>query len=445
MGAKNVARHRLRARGVMLACVMLIVVLLSACSAGSSSGSGFSLGLSGSTTDHPATPPVIAANGPAGAYAFVYDNQIWLRRDGENQATQLTQMTFSTGSNIVWGPLVWSPDGRYIAFTVVEILNPVAGSPTSGIGPLYYLDTLPYPATLYLTAGTGSTYGHSYTWFGNSMLLYANGGGIQMYPAGVTNPRAWEVIGAPSAPQGGNGQAVSYAFGDIQVSSGDLYYTRDEIRSPGAVGAVGTATIVRSHLGLPSDYTGRNASALANLLPLSGGQLVTTLGLVYAASGGAFVAGVWQIAGSQLAVQRIQRVDTAGGNVTSQLCMLPTAALNDTGCDSSILPDAGVQPIEVRPQLAFGGSGKIAYNGDGLYLVGAHGDSGHSGWPAPPAWSPDGRLALTQIVSTQVDASGVTRTTTAIVLFDRAGQRTVLIDGARNIAWQPTNCATCTP
>ena len=50
---------------------------------GGSGGSNVSLGLAGSTLDHPSNPPTIAASGPGGTYAFVYDNQIWLRRDGQ--------------------------------------------------------------------------------------------------------------------------------------------------------------------------------------------------------------------------------------------------------------------------------------------------------------------------------------------------------------------------
>ncbi len=125
----------------------LLCMCLAACSATTPGSGGINLssGLAGSTIDHPGKPPTIAANGPTGAYAFVYDNQIWLRQNGENQAEQLTHMAISKGSIITWGPLVWSPDGRYIAFTVVENLDLASGGSSSYIGLLYYLDTATIP------------------------------------------------------------------------------------------------------------------------------------------------------------------------------------------------------------------------------------------------------------------------------------------------------------
>lgn len=418
----------------------VLCMLLAACSA-TTSGSGginFSSGLAGSTIDHPGNPPTIAANGPTGAYAFVYDNQIWLRQNGENQAEQLTHMAMSKGSIITWGPLVWSPDGRYIAFTVVENLDLASGGSSSDIGPLYYLDIATDPATLYTSAGSGSIFGRSYTWFGDSILLYSNGSGIQMFTAGSADPRTWPVISSSQPQTSGNGATIYTAVGDIQVSGGNLYFTREDIRSPGAIGVVGSAALASIHIGPPNAYSRASSAILANLLPLSGEQRITSLGQVYAAAGGAFVAGNWAIYGSQLAIQRIQMVDVSVGTVTSQLCLLPTAAQNTNSCAMSILDAANTQPITIRPQFAFGGGGEIAYGGDRLYLDGATAASGDSGSPVSLAWSPDGEVAITLVVGSKAGTSGAAQITTNITLVTSSGQSTVLIEGAQNIAWRPS-------
>lgn len=449
MAGNPLAALRPRARGIVLAALVLLSTVLAACGTGASGVGGrtFPL-LVGSTSDHPAQPPVIAANGPAGTYAFVYDNQIWLRRDGETQAKQLTHMTFSATASIAWGPLVWSSDGRYIAFTVVENTSPAGGSATgNGFGPLYYLDLATDPATLATSAGTGSVYGHSYTWFGDSILLYSNGSGIQMYTVGSADPRAWQVLDLPALQGNGTGQAGYAAFGDIQVSGADLYYTREDTRSLGVAGPVGNATLYRTQIGTPGDYAGLDASALAGRLPLDSGDPVTTLGQVYSPTGGTIIAGAWQIADSQLALQRVLHVDVTAKTATSQLCILavPAAAQSDDGCDVPVLDGASIQPLTVRPQLAFGGGDMIAYNGEKLYLSGGRvvALASGSGWPVPPVWTPDGQLVATQIASTKVDGGGVTRITTNIILISDDGHRTVLIAGAQNIAWRSSFCGSC--
>ena len=180
---------------------------------------------------------------------------------------------------------MWSPDGRYIAFTVVENLDLASGSSRSDVGPLYYLDTATDPATLYTSAGSGSIFGRSYTWFGDSILLYSNGSGIQMFTAGSADPRAWPVISSSQPQTSGNGATIYTAFGDIQVSGGNLYFTREDIRSPGAIGVVGSAVLASVHIGSPNAYSRANSTILSNLLPLSGEQRITSLGQVYAAGG----------------------------------------------------------------------------------------------------------------------------------------------------------------
>ena len=97
MAAARSVLKRWRACSMALTGAGLLCALLAACSATTpgSGGINFSSGLAGSTIDHPGKPPTIAANSPTGAYAFVYDNQIWLRQNGENQAEQLTHMALS--------------------------------------------------------------------------------------------------------------------------------------------------------------------------------------------------------------------------------------------------------------------------------------------------------------------------------------------------------------
>src|SRR5579859_1841347 len=85
-----------RRRGVPLMLLALVAVLalaLAGCSASSGgSGSPLSLGLAGATSDHQGQPPQIAASGPGGTYASVYNNQIWVHDDGKAGARQLTHL-----------------------------------------------------------------------------------------------------------------------------------------------------------------------------------------------------------------------------------------------------------------------------------------------------------------------------------------------------------------
>src|SRR5258708_4992972 len=142
---------------------LAIALTLAGCSTtgGGGGGTNYSLGLAGSTDHHSPPPPAIAANGPGKTYAFVYGNQIWLRQDGQAQAKQLTHLVLSNGATLLWGPLIWSPDGSYIAFSLIENLTPDA--PTRTSGPLYYVDTRPgkHFGDTFLTGGSGSIYGHS--------------------------------------------------------------------------------------------------------------------------------------------------------------------------------------------------------------------------------------------------------------------------------------------
>ena len=95
----------------------LVLLIVAGCSAGGSSsgGTNISLGLAGSTADHPSAPPSVAAAGPNDTYAFVYDDQIWIHKSGGSNRlrcnagscnpSQLTNIVLSNGADITWGPL----------------------------------------------------------------------------------------------------------------------------------------------------------------------------------------------------------------------------------------------------------------------------------------------------------------------------------------------------
>src|SRR5215831_12210807 len=108
-------------RGLLVAALTLIALLVVGCSAsggGSSGGSSidYGLALQGATNDHPATPPTVTSGGPDVEYAFVYDNQVWVRQKGNDTPRQVTQLALSAGADLIWGPLVWSASGKSLAF-----------------------------------------------------------------------------------------------------------------------------------------------------------------------------------------------------------------------------------------------------------------------------------------------------------------------------------------
>jgi hypothetical protein len=424
-------RWRLRASGLLLC--LLLALGLAACSSSdtSSGGINLSLGIAGSTADRQTQPPTIAANGPQGTYAFVYDNQIWVRQSGQDSAKQLTKLVLSNGSTIRWGPLVWSPGGKYIAFALVEDLNLEAGAPSRTEGPIYYVTTDLSKPEVFVTPGTGSIYGHTYDWFGSNLLLYANGSGIQLYTLPPLDPRTWEIRAIPNGPENDGGTNHYFKFGDIRVVGSYLYYTLLAISSPGRVGTIGSAEIDRTFLGDASNYQSDDLS----FLPVTGKDFVASLGAAYADSDGAFVAGAWQIRNGELALQRVQTVDTKGGTVSSQLCTV-NAAPGQTGCNK-ILNGAAKQPLAMHPQFALGSGGKIAYSGDNLYIQGQSEQAAPAGWFDPAAWSASGSVAYTQLVKQVTDAGGVTRYTTNIQVQQPGGQASTLIAGGQNLAWKP--------
>jgi hypothetical protein len=438
-------------RLLLVAALLILTSLLAACSAGSdgSGGSNYSLGLAGSTLDHPSDPPTIAANGPGGTYAFVYDNQIWLRRDGQTSAQQITRIPLSNAAYIAWGPLVWSPQGRYIAFALVQDLASAPGSPPSSAGPIYYVDTNSCAGDgqncAVYSAGIGSVYGHTYDWLGESALVYSSGAGIMLFT--LDKSRVWTV--RPIHNSSGNGATLT-TFGDLQVAAGNLYYTRMEVKNPGSRGAVGTASLYQTVLGSEDQYSKMSASALADRFPdkIGDGSSLGTLGKVYANNAGEYVAGAWRlrrtsVGVTQVVAQRIDNVDAQGGQVTSSFCSaqayggFPAFGGN---CGTRLLPSAATQPWSARLQLALSKDGKVALAGDALYAQDAADKLGPAGWAAPPAWSPDGQtVVVTTLVKKETDANGVTRAQTDLVAYPAGQQGATLIAGARNIAWSPVS------
>lgn len=91
-------------RDGLIVALTLAALMMAGCSTsgGGSTGINYRLGLQGATNDHPAAPPQIAATGPDQEYAFVYDNQVWVRSQGTTTPRQVTQLTLSAGANLVW-------------------------------------------------------------------------------------------------------------------------------------------------------------------------------------------------------------------------------------------------------------------------------------------------------------------------------------------------------
>jgi hypothetical protein len=444
---------RLLSRALLVAAIVSVASLLAACGVGpdSSGGSNYSLGLAGSTLDHPSNPPTIAANGPGGTYAFVYDNQIWLRRDGQTNAKQITRIPLSNAAYIAWGPLVWSPQGKYIAFALVQDLAPTPGSPPSSSGPIYYVDTTScggdgQNCAVY-SAGTGSIYGHTYDWLGESMLVYSGGQGVMLYK--LDDPRVWTVR---PIRNGQNGASSLQTYGDLQLANGNLYYTRMDVKGLGERGVVGTAAVYQTFLGTEdqlNQLSKSNPSEFANRFPdnIGDGSLLGSLGKVYANNTGEYVAGAWRLRRtssgvSQMVAQRIDNVDTQSGQVTSSFCAGQAygSYVPIGNCGNRLLPSAATQPWSAHPQLAISKDDKAAFAGESLYAQDAADKLGPAGWTAPPAWSPDGQtVVVTNLVKTETDANGVTRAQTNLVAYAAGQQGATLIEGARNIAWSPAS------
>jgi hypothetical protein len=436
------SERRLRAPLLALACALPL--LLAACSSNAGSSSTLSLGLTGSTASHAEQPPTLAANGPADAYAFVYDDQIWIHDAGKPDARQLTHLVLSAGAAIAWGPLVWSPNGQFIAYALNVSDNPAAAARTTG--PVYVASTA--DGSVVNTTATGSLYGHTYAWFGSQMLFYSDGGGIKMYDVGDGDPRVWPVLdpyGDPSGPSGNTYTNGGATYGDIAVTSHYLYYTKITLNGDadlGSVGVVGTAGLKRIFLGDLQPDAGYAPGDIVQLLPLSvyNGVNAFPLGNAYFDKAGSLVAGAWQLSadGTDLIAQQIGDVNAKSGAIGSSFCQ--GSFNNGFGCGA--LNGAGTFPMASRPTAGIDRTGAhLAFTAGTLYTQAASGGTvakvAGLGWTTPPAWSNDGkRVAVTQFVSSSADANGTPRVKLNIVVYDGQNALT-LVTGGQDLTWKP--------
>jgi hypothetical protein len=434
-------RAIIHARGLALLLALAALLVLAGCSAsgGSSGGINVTLGLQGSTADNPAQPPKIAANGPNGAYAFVYDNQVWAHVKGASAAVQVTRLTLSAGATIEWGPLAWSPSGNSLAFALVQNLS--TDQTIRDAGPIYYvnlsscLTTSGATCPVYNTAVTGSVYGHAYSWLNDDWLIAGGGAGISAYDiSDQLGARTWQLRGSATEQQDFACQQPR-AYGDVQVVGTTLYYTCMTLTHLGGTGVVGTATlnslslssIVNDFGNDPSTRDEQIASTL-NADSLYGSQ-ITSLGNVYSDEQGELVAGAWIVKNSSLVYERVGRVDAQKGVAARTVC---ATSVYDGGCDSSALSAVTSQPFTAHPQMTLASGGAVAYQGDKLYLSGQNGATAVTS-PYAPVWLSGSSVAATNVVATTTDASGVTRTTANLVVAQN-GSPDTLIAGASDLA-----------
>jgi hypothetical protein len=447
-GGGRIGRIR-RAAGAV--CALAALLALTACST-SGSSSKLTLGLSGSTVEHPGPPPTLAAGGPTDAYAFVYDNQIWIHDKGQPTARQLTHLVLSAGAAIAWGPLVWSPNGQSIAFALSESLTPTAAARTTG--PIYVVST--HDGSVVDTAATGSLYGHTYAWLGDTMLFYSEPGGIMMYDVGDGDPRVWSALTQFGDATGAENRTVSgggVVYGDLALTASYLYYTKitlDQSANLGAAGVVGTAalrsislngylngsltTLQPNNAYQPGDYLG-----FFPLTQYNTPNPVYDLGNAYFDASGDLIAGAWQINSdaSRFVAQRIGGVSAKAGSVNSSFL-----SCNGYGCNNLLQP-AGSFPLADHPTLGLDHQGAhTAFTAGTLYTQstggGGVGKLASVGWTTPPAWSGDGKLvAVTQFVSAAVDANDVLQVRTNIVLYGGGTNSLTLVAGGQDLAWAP--------
>jgi len=439
------------------------MLVLAGCSAsgGGSGGTNISLGLAGSTADRPSAPPTVSQAGPDATYAFIYDDQIWVRQTGSSTPTQITHLELSNGADITFGPLVWSPGGAQIAFALVENLTPSAPSRTAG--PIYVVcveEPCPNGAKqgdTQVTPGIGSIYGHSYRWYGPRLLFYSSGDGISMYDIGDPDPRVWQVVSAVTPQDPGHATFANNnvtTFGDTSISNNDLYYGAAQISSLGGNGAVGTAGVYLISLFSLNAYNNvysnnHSSSPVAitmflynqfNQFPPQG-NLVANLGQAYSDTVGDITMGSWQVSASESTMvrQMIDTVDTKGQSVLSHFCVSSPAFF---GACRPVLSDARTCTQSLHGQLTLSSDGtQVAYTCNTLYVGPTSGGSDAKlasvGWVTPAAMTPDGGLTIaTQIVSSSTDSNGVVRIKTDLVAFDGNNNSYVLVKGAQSASLQ---------
>ncbi|MGO8946435.1 MAG: hypothetical protein ACLQUY_01975 [Ktedonobacterales bacterium] len=442
------------------------VLLLTSCSAGGSSGgTNITLGLAGSTADQPSSPPSVAGNGPDDTYAFVYDDQIWVRQSGNSTPVQITHLVLSNGADISFGPLVWSPDGKQIAFALLQNLTPTV--PSRSAGPIYVVNVA--TKSTVVTPGIGSIYGHNYAWYGPRMLFYSSGDGISMYDIGDPDPRVWQVLSAVTSSDGVTFSDNDVAFGDIAITneSNDftlpyLFFSAAQISTLGGTGAIGTAGLYEVQmpftLGGPDGYNSvfnldhSNPDTQIGIpewlylqFPLNvdwNNIQVADLGSAFSDTAGNSTMGSWQLSpdGSTLVSQVVDSVNTNAQTVSSNFCV-SNFSNNYYGCQA-VLTNAGTCPLSVHGQLSLSlDASHIAFTCDGLYMQGTQVGGSASklasvGWTSPAAMTQNGQLAIaTQIVSSSRDSNGVLRVQTNLVAFDGTNSY-VLVKGAQSASWQ---------
>ena len=442
-------------RGRMCAALLALTLLGTLALAGcSTSGGSLTGGLAGSTVDHPTQPPQVAATGPNGTYAFVYDNQIWLNTSqGPKQATHLV---LSNGANISWGPLVWSPDGNSIAFALVENLTP--GTSGRSYGSIYYVTVSSDGfGTTAVTPATGSVYGHTYAWYTPRALIYSDRNGLMLFDVGDSDPRVWLLRSALTSDDGYLYTSAGI-YGDLAVTSdgGTVVYTAISV-NPGSIGAkgvVGSAQLRGLNLGQLANVFGSYGSddpnlavqlaiATQNIAQNGTAYSLVSLGKAYADPTGDFVAGAWQLSagGSVLVTQQIDGVDTGKGVVSSHFCAQQGDPINGySGCQG-ILSGAGKYPSTTRAEMALSRNAtRVAAATDALYTQSINGGTSAKTaltiWNTAPAWAPDNKTVLaTNLISAKTDAAGVLRPQTEVIAYD-GSQATTLIAGAENVTWK---------
>ncbi len=432
------------ARGGLVAALTLAALLVAGCSisgGGSSSGINYSLGLQGATNDHPAAPPQIASSGPDREYAFVYDNQIWVRQQGSSSARQVTQLTLSAGADIVWGPLVWSRSGNSLAFAVVENMTPTSPTPSSGA--VYYVDlsqclsSSSIACSTYQTPLTGSVYGHTYTWFNDDLLIAGGGDGVSAYDVHDPNgPRLWQLRTTLNERQDNDCPQPS-SYGDVGVVGTSLYYTCMTLNRVGKTGAIGSAYL--NYLSLQPFNAAFNNDPVSRDQYIANfqnndnfyGSQVLSLGNVYSDPQGNPVAGAWSIGGGMLVYELIGSVDSKANTAGRTICVSYSIYYNGY-CGQRTLSAVGSQPLAVHGQISLGPGGAVAYQGAKLYATKLS-QALDSTSAYAPQWASGDTLLVTSVLSTSTDASGVTRQTTSEQIA-QGSSLTPLIAGASDLS-----------
>ncbi|GAC1459435.1 MAG: hypothetical protein PVSMB4_18730 [Ktedonobacterales bacterium] len=430
---RRVRCHRVGGWLLAWAFVTAITLVLAACSGASGSGSGsLPLTLAGAGTGNGDQMPTISGNDPGGHYAFVYGNQIWIKLNNDPRPRQLTHLPLASGAYFAWGPLAWSPDGSSIAFALVQDLSP--GHYERTTGPLFVVNTA--TGDVQATAGTGSIFGHTYAWYGNSAVFYSLGTLIAYYDlSDPSDPRPWTGVRVNN-PDFSTGEPHYISFGDIAFAGHYLLATRIDAATLGVTGRVGRAQVVRYAIDQAPDAYAGGELGISQY-----GAQVADLHQAYADAHGNLSAGAWQIApNGGMVYQQVNGTDLKAGTVSATVCY--DASLGD-GCDAQLFKKDQAEPITARPQFGFSHGGSLVAMA-GATVDTQQTDTGHfasytpGGWGAPPAWSPDGKMVVaTQLVSATPDANGVIHYDTNVVAYQGGGQGAVLIAGARSFSWGP--------